>query len=408
MKLIKQLICGTTCLLCLSLITIKAPGQPAAGKAEKLPLKSSCFIAAADAPETVKLQADFVCPGSNDHFTINQALDNLPENGGHIRLSAGTYSIGAVSNTFGGICILRNNVLLTGEGAGTRLILQDGLSDVNVIWIKGKISNVSVRDLFIDGNGSNHERTRKLGWQGCNGIKAIDINPFDNHPSNISVQNCRIENCRLMAVMLSGENVEVLNSYFTGNFGSHVIEILGDSGRIDGCTLRVKEGERVGFGFSTDASFRYHITNNQIFVDEGGTIASHPINNWPLMIYGNKTNEYHGIISGNMLINRGKTGAVLCQGYMDLISNNIFNNVPVIIGTSPYSRGKSSELHGTAGASFTGNMLIDTYLELASPNRGDYCRILVDGNQFFNSTVKHTDGNVVFGLNPGYTPDQTE
>ena len=37
--------------------------------------------------------------------------------------------------------------------SATRLLLQDGLSDNNVIWIRGDLHDVSVRDLYINGNG---------------------------------------------------------------------------------------------------------------------------------------------------------------------------------------------------------------------------------------------------------------
>ena len=197
---------------------------------------------------------------------------------------------------------------------------------------------------------------------------------------------------------MSGSDVEVLNCYFTGTFGSHVIELLGDSGRIEGCTLRVKNGDSVGFGFSTDASYQYHIINNKIFVDAGGTIHSHPINNWPTHRYGGptKTNLYHGIIADNIVVNNGKTGPVLIDGYMDMVHNNIFRGVPVVIGTA----------EGGMGVIFEHNMLINSGLEINSPLRGNECIIFIDGNGFFNSSVKHKDGNVVWGINPGYVAEK--
>ncbi len=268
-------------------------------------------VAAADADARLQASADFVCPGSNDHLVINAAVAALPEAGGRVHLTAGTYNIGGVTGTYGGISIFRSNVILAGEGQGTRLILQDGLTDINAIWIKGDICNVAIRDLYINGNGKHQApwvRARS-GWQGGNGVKAIDKSALGPTPRNIRVENCRIEDCQLMAVMLSGTAVEVLNCYFTGTFGSHVIELLGDSGRIEGCTLRVKDGDRAAFGFSTDASYHYHIINNKILIEPGGTISAHPINNWPSIAYGGGkvTNLYHGIIAGNIVVNNGTT-----------------------------------------------------------------------------------------------------
>lgn len=353
-------------------------------------------VAAADADARLQASADFVCPGSNDHLVINAAVAALPAGGGRVHLTAGTFSIGGVAGTYGGISIFRSNVLLTGEGCGTRLILQDGLTDINVVWIKGDISNVAIRDLYINGNGTNQApwvRARS-GWQGGNGVKAIDRSALGPTPRNIRVENCRIEDCQVMAVMLSGTAVEVLNCYFTGDFGSHVIELLGDSGRIEGCTLRVKDGDRAAFGFSTDASYNYHIINNKILIEPGGTISAHPINNWPSIAYGggNVTNLYHGIIAGNIVVNNGTTRSVLIDGYMDMVNNNIFRGVPVVIGSAK----------GGGGVTFEHNLLINSPLEINCPLRGDECRIYINGNQFFNSSVKHVDGHVVWGMNPGY------
>lgn len=367
---------------------------------------ATVVVAAADAPGHLKSAADYVCPGQDDHLVINAAIAALPATGGRVHLTGGSFSIGAVEGTFGGITIARSNVLLTGEGSGTRLLLQGGLTDINVMWIKGDIHDVTVRDLYINGNRKEQvpwDRARS-GWHGGNGIKVInpagDIDSagiYDPTPRNIKVINCRIENCQLMAVMAHGTAVEVLDCYFTGDFGSHVIELLGHSGRIEGCTLRVKEGDTVGFGFSTDRSYHYHIINNKIFVEAGGRINSHPINNWPPKL-GRDTaegREYHGIIAGNILINNGTTGYVRLDGYMDLVHGNIFRGVPVVIGCP----------NGGMGVTFEHNLLIDTSLEINSPHRGEESRILINGNQFFNSSVKHTDGHVVWGTNPGYVTE---
>ncbi len=364
------------------------------------PKKPHAFwiIAASDSPENLKAQADSVCAGTNDHLPINKMIAALPEQGGRVHLAAGTFNIGGTDGTFGGISILRSNVLLTGDGCGTRLVLQDGLTDKNVVWINGNISNITIRDLFIDGNSARQVpwlRSRS-GWRGGNGVKSIAKSAFGSYPANVRVENCRIENCQLMAVMLSGSCVEVLNCYFTGNFGSHVIELLGHSGRIEGCTLRVKDGEHAGYGFATDASKVYHIVNNKIFIDKGGTLAAHPINNWPSNRYGggDKTNLYHGIIANNIVINNGTTRSILIDGYMDMVNNNIFRNVPVILGG----------VDGGVGITFDHNILVNSPLTIDSPLVGEECRIFIDGNNLFNSPVEHKQGNVVWGMNPGYAP----
>lgn len=365
---------------------------------------ASVVVAASDAADHLKKAADVVCPGLNDQVVINAAIADLPENGGRVHLTGGTYSIGALPGTYGGVTIARSNVLLTGEGSATRLHLQDGLTDINVIWIQGDLRDVTVRDLYINGNGKNQVPwvRERAQWNGGNGIKIINLEGgrdsagiSDPTPRNVKVIDCHIENCQLMAVMAHGTAVEVLNCYFSGDFGSHCVEILGHSGRIEGCTLRVKDGDTVSFGFSTDRSCYYHIINNKILVEVGGTIKSHPINVWPPKQPGRELTtdrEFYGVISGNILINRGKTGYVRLDGYMDVVHSNIFRGVPVVIG----------DPNGGMGVTFEHNLLINTSLEINSPHRSEESRILINGNQFFNSSVTHTDGIVVWGTNPGY------
>ncbi len=383
--------------------------QPSIDASEGGGRTATVVIAAADAPEHLRSTADVVCPGTDDHLVINAAIAALPPSGGRVHLTGGSYSIGAIGGTYSGVKIDRSNVLLTGEGSATRLTLQGGLTDINTIWIRGDLRDVTVRDLFIDGNEEEQvpwvrERSQ---WDGGNGIKIINPGPAadtpggipDQTPRNVRVINCRIEDCQLMAVMAHGTAVEVLDCYFTGSFGSHVIELLGHSGRIEGCTLRVKEGDTAAFGFATDRSYYYQIINNKIFVEAGGKINSHPLNNWPPTSDGHavKGREFHGIIAGNILINNGTIGPVRLDGYMDIVHSNIFRNVPVVIG----------DPLGGMGVTFEHNLLINTTLEINSPHRGEDCRILINGNQFFDSTVKHTDGNVVWGVNPGYTTENT-
>ena len=138
---------------------------------------ASVVVAASDAADHLKKAADVVCPGLDDHVVINAAIADLPENGGRVHLTGGTYSIGALPGTYGGVTIARSNVLLTGEGSATRLHLQDGLTDINVIWIQGDLRDVTVRDLYINGNGKNQVPwvRERAQWNGGNGIKIIKM-----------------------------------------------------------------------------------------------------------------------------------------------------------------------------------------------------------------------------------------
>lgn len=56
---------------------------------------ATVVVAAADAPDHLKKAADAVCPGQDDHLVINAAIASLPETGGRVHLTGGSYRIGA-------------------------------------------------------------------------------------------------------------------------------------------------------------------------------------------------------------------------------------------------------------------------------------------------------------------------
>lgn len=85
---------------------------------------------------------DYLCDGVADDIEINQAIANLPENGGKILILEGTYLL---SNE---IAINRNNVTLEGMGVGT--ILDRNLVSANVVGIS-QCSYCTVKNLTVMG-----------------------------------------------------------------------------------------------------------------------------------------------------------------------------------------------------------------------------------------------------------------
>lgn len=122
---------------------------------------SAILIAASDASDDAKAVAAIVCAGVDDHLAIQQAIDSLPDDGGKIILSEGTFYIGAT------LRIENDNVNLEGAGAGeransiqtgagTRLLATLGLSEA-VLRVQRTANNRPVygtllRDFTIDGN----------------------------------------------------------------------------------------------------------------------------------------------------------------------------------------------------------------------------------------------------------------
>jgi hypothetical protein len=333
-------------------------------------------VAASDAPDHVKAQADYTCNGTDDNLIISAAINALPINGGKVLLTDGTYNINKVADTLGGINIGRSNVLLEGMGIGTQLILEDGLTDANVINIRGDgLKDITVRNLYIDGSSETQTSVKRFNNCGiraqCGLIETL---------RNIKVENVWVTNTMSLGVMLNAVNSAVLNSHFFGKIGSHAVELLGTSGRIDGNTLIVRSGDKVTFGFSTDTCSSYEITNNSIWVYAGGKIKVNPINDW--------SGIYWGVISGNRIINNGGScGPVLVSGTMVTMNNNIFKGVEVDIAGQ--------------GILYSNNIHEDSNLRIDSTEE-EQLPIHIENNQFYSSNVIKTAGNIVITNNDGY------
>ena len=104
-------------------------------------------VAASDAPDIVKAQADYVCDGTDDHVEIQAALDALPSTGGEIRFSEGTFHI---EQSCG-----RNisNIKLRGAGRSTIFTT----STTNLVFFSfvgsegNELEGIDISDLQIDG-----------------------------------------------------------------------------------------------------------------------------------------------------------------------------------------------------------------------------------------------------------------
>jgi len=96
---------------------------------------------------------DYNCDGTDDQTEINEAISNLPAGGGIVRLKKGTYLITGL------VEILKDNVVLEGEGAATLIKAADAsnLGDLVRVGNGGvtAYSNVVIRNLKIDGNQAN-------------------------------------------------------------------------------------------------------------------------------------------------------------------------------------------------------------------------------------------------------------
>lgn len=108
------------------------------------------LVAASDATAQIKQSAAYVCDGTDDHVQIQQAINAVSTNGGTVQLSFGTFNLGS------SIIINSSYINLTGQGSGTKLVLQNAVND-SIIKITGDgVVEVKLRQMFLDGNSANN------------------------------------------------------------------------------------------------------------------------------------------------------------------------------------------------------------------------------------------------------------
>ncbi len=125
---------------------------------------------------------DYNCDGTADEVEINDALSNLPSTGGVVLLKKGTYNIA------GSIDMLKNSVVLQGEGKATKIFLSNS-ANVDMIRMGNGTTVVNdcvVENLMLDGNRSN---------QSSLGSPLIIWGATGTHALRNIVRGCRMTNC---------------------------------------------------------------------------------------------------------------------------------------------------------------------------------------------------------------------
>lgn len=136
---------------------------------------AAIIIAASDASDNMKGAADYVCTGSSDHLKLTAAISALPESGGTITLSEGTFHFALNS-----IVNVPSNVSIVGQGASTVIerTFETGSGGSNVFVIEEGVSNVYLGDFVINyihtSNSATGSHTRMLYIKG-NGNKIENI-----------------------------------------------------------------------------------------------------------------------------------------------------------------------------------------------------------------------------------------
>lgn len=340
-------------------------------------------VAAHNAADASKAAADYVADGEGDQEEINAAIRALPEAGGTVQLTEGTFDIRRVEGALGGVLIERSDVTMAGLGASTKLI-QAPEQETNVIRIIGMgVGHVTIRDLYVDANrdgnplGEGAENVSHARFEFC-GIKAYRTfpgGPSGEDTHDITIRNCHVVNARRLGIMLEGPNMNVVDN-FLGNATSDVVEILTGPGEMRGNYAEITGRTHVAFG--SDRGNHIIMSDNIIHVTPIGDIDI-GFRSW--------SNSKHHAINGNVI--RVEKGGKLGRA-MDIRGTET-----AVTGNSVYNANEAPlPLYITAGnAVVTGNVfdnvtiVVDDQTDAQKP-------ILIKDNIMENSTVEHRRGNV--------------
>lgn len=340
---------------------------------------ATLVVAAADASEKSKAGADYVCDGEGDQEQINAAIAALPPAGGTVLLMEGTYDMRRAGEKFGCVMIERSNVTLAGQGAASKLVLAPK-QNINVVRIVGDgVSNVTVRDLYIDGNRAENDQPRtERGerFEVC-GIKAWHRAPEDSEGdlvSNITVRHCYVYNAQRLGCMLYGRNVRVFDSYI-GNAGSDSIELLLGPGEIRGNHFDITGQTHVAVG--SDAGDNILMVNNVVRVHASGRLDI-GFRSWE--------HSLRHVISGNVLtVDKGG----VCKLAMDIrgtqatVTGNLIHT---------HEANDPTRLNITGGHTVvTGNVMENVIVTVDDKAGGDK-PIIVRNNVMVNSSIEHKRG----------------
>lgn len=132
--------------------------------------------------------------GTGDYDNIQDAIDDLPAEGGIVMMRPGTYVIDSE------ITINKDNVTIQGQGGATIIKLTDGYdSNIFMINVSGR-SKILITNLTIDGNRANQTAgtMRGINLYNCSECIISNVWVTDLRTGNIYLDdssNCAIVSC---------------------------------------------------------------------------------------------------------------------------------------------------------------------------------------------------------------------
>jgi parallel beta-helix repeat protein len=210
------------------------------------PRTTTLYVAAANASDRARAQADFLCTGVNDHLIIQAALDALPAAGGMVFLSEGTFHCEAQIN-------LDSNQTL--KGCGRNTILTTATADLVFLSAVGgagtELTGIVIADMQIDGGAGavsdcgiyfeyvdysfifNVYSRRHASGTGTYLVGIILVNSDFN---TVTGNTCQGNGYDGIALVMSSTNT-VTGNTCQGNGGSGIVLGMSSTNTVTGNTL---------------------------------------------------------------------------------------------------------------------------------------------------------------------------
>lgn len=169
------------------------------------PRVATRYVAAANASDRSRAQADRICDGVADEAEINAMLNELPANGGRVILSEGDFILSE------SILLPDDSVILEGQGWATYLNgTALGLGD-HAIQISAQ-SNCQVRNLAVQTQAGGGNTVHCIYIEdGSNDFKILDVYFLDSDSDAIHIEGTSITRGEIAGCFIEGADDNGIN-----------------------------------------------------------------------------------------------------------------------------------------------------------------------------------------------------
>lgn len=296
---------------------------------------------ASEASSSAPWYANIIVPaGATDFETyFAQAIALLPTSGGQIVILEGAYTYGA------NLSITKDNVKVSGQGAGTVLTLKSGTNaDTEGLYASGG-TGIEISDISLNGNKANQSSGT------CYGIRLISCTKFSisnvraiNHtrtgifctdPSNAEIKNCYSADNDSNGINSQGNISEVsfINNRCTGNSGTGIRAAADVGETITSITI----AGNISIGNNQHGIYCRRAYSSAI---TGNTCKQSGIDAAYAGIY--LVLSHNNTVSGNTSNGNGYQGIALTDSHYNTINGNTCNDSGTQSGISLFATGTNS------------------------------------------------------------------